>query len=411
MHSRSCGHEESARPPRKPPTRRSRLSPAAEDVLALQQSAGNAAVSRVIGSRDLALSSRARDRSRGQIGLRWKDPAAPLSAPVVQRDGTGLAGKKASKGYAKTISKRKAGWNTLSVLQRISALLDPANAQLAKVGVPAVSGVIDPLGAMHGTAERAAFNRGLWQVWFNPDYLGPNISDEEFGRIANTAYHECRHAEQTFRVARKLAAEGRDAPTIAGMIGIPQRQAQQAVDYPLPRKSKQEWAEAEAWQLNMEVGPGTVPTPSRADLVNAQKDTALAEYDTARGVWRTWEKLFNNDPAVDPAIKLWYDGEMLKPGGAARLKAAHENARTDYILKRERAKQAFLQYAMMPVEEDAWATGALIEAHLGLNPTTAKDELENLDADERTMVPVVLVALSTGSAKEQQLLSVLKGSV
>jgi hypothetical protein len=346
-----------------------------ETILWLQRTVGNAAVARMI------------------------------QGPVVQRDGTGLAGKKASKTYAKRVAKTRTGWDALTVLKRIDALLEPANEQLAKVGVPRVVGLVDPLGTMRGTADHAAFNRGLWQVWFNPDQLGPGVGEAQFARVANTVYHECRHAEQTFRVARKLATDGLEADEIATAISIPVPTARQAVDDPLPRKSKQEWAEASAWQYNMEVVEGT---QSRADLVNARKDTAMAEYDDARTVWRALRKLHDNDPTVSPVLKKWYDDELLKPGGAGRFKHTFDTARSEYIAKRERAKQAYLQYAQMPVEEDAWATGGLIQAHLGLDPSTAQEELANLDAEERTMTPVVLLALGSGSLKEQQLLSAIQ---
>jgi len=323
----------------------------------------------------------------------------------VQRDKTGLRGKKASKSYAKKVAAAESGWNNLTPLKRIAALLGPANDQLSKAKVPTVMGIIDPLGTMQGTATHASFNRALWQVWFNPAYLGPGITPAQFGRIANTVYHECRHAEQTFRVARKLAAEGRNPTEIAQMISISTEKAKEAADYPLPTKNKKEWEEAEAWQFNMVVVEGT---DSRADLVNAQQDAAMQAYGRARAVWRGWKQLYDNDPAVDPILKNLYDGELLKSGGAGRMKKASEISLDDYISKRERAKQAYRQYAMMPVEEDAWATGALIQKHLGLNPSTVEEELANLDSDERTMIPVVLLSLRSGSQKEQELLRVFE---
>src|SRR5262245_17758939 len=147
------------------------------DVLQLQHTINNRTVSRLLADRTQPHS------------------VAPV---VIQRKGeTGLAEKKRVKSYTKTILENRGGWDSMSQYARIAVLLESANAQLAKVGVPEVRGLIDPLNNMAGTADNAAFNRGTWNVFFNPDWLRPGLSFEEFGQLANTVYHECRHAEQT----------------------------------------------------------------------------------------------------------------------------------------------------------------------------------------------------------------------
>lgn len=99
---------------------------------------------------------------------------------------------------------------------------------------------------------------------------------------------------------------------------------------------------------------------------------------------------------------------MGKPGGRERLTKKSKDARAEYITKRERAKQAYLQYAMMPIEQDAWLTGGLVQQALGLEASKAEEELKNLDADERSMIPVLVLALSTGSHAEQHLVKKLQ---
>ncbi|MEV4755891.1 hypothetical protein AB0J86_12365 [Micromonospora sp. NPDC049559] len=370
-----------------------------ERILALQRAAGNRATVAALAGRDTA-------RTGGGV-------------LVLQRGGTGLAGEKVSKKYAKTVRGGFDRWAGLSLNERMSMLLEPAIAALAAAGVPRAPGVIDPTRKMTGTAEHAAFNRGLWQVWFNPDFLTGPVTPEEFGRCANTAYHECRHAEQVFRVARKLAGEGKGADVIAAAIQIPLNIAKEAVTRPLKAKEKAEWAEAERWQLNIEVGhDGQSP----ADLVNARKDQALIDYHQARSMWRAWQKVFDNAPTADPQLRNYFDSELLKPGGAARMKQLTEGLQDRYVRTRELAKQAYLQYAKMPVEEDAWATGGMIERHLNLKPATAEAELDNLDLDERTMTPIAQpgldnaqpdlggpeLDLSNLSAQEQILLAAMK---
>lgn len=342
-------------------------------VLALQRSAGNAAVARQIAQ--------------------------------LARDPTGLAGDKPTKSYVKAITKSKAGWDAMSQMQRMQSLLDPANAQLAKVGVPPVTGLLDPLGRMTD-ADNAAFLRGNWQVEFNPTYLGPGLSDEDFGRIANVAYHECRHAEQTFRVARKLAAEGVQPDQIALRLSIPKAVAKAASEDPLSqKKSKAEWAEADAWQLNIDKGD---ETESRADMVNAMKDKAMTDYGRARSLYRTYERLAADDPAMPQEARKKFKDQLQAPGGKENTEATRARLQAEYVKARELAKQKYLFYANMPVEADAWKTGGLIQKRLGLDPMVAEKELDNLDDDERTMIPVAMMAIMTsGSAQEKALAALL----
>ena len=61
----------------------------------------------------------------------------------------------------------------------------------------------------------------------------------------------------------------------------------------------------------------------------------------------------------------------------------------------------------MPLEQDAWATGGLVEKYLGLTPSTPDQELDHLDKDERSMIPIQFGAMAGGSAQERALAAVI----
>jgi len=321
---------------------------------------------------------------------------------------TGLADDKVAQQYAKAVVKSKASWAGLDAQRRMEALITPANDALAALGVPKVMPLIDPLGTMAGTANRASFSRGTWTMWFNTDLLGPLADDQDFGRRANTTYHEARHAEQSFRVARRLAGEGKSADVIAKTILIPATIAAAAQAKPLSAKQKDEWSEADAWLFNMQVD---ADGESRADQVNAVHTKVVKTYNEVRGVYRSIQRGANGAADADPAIVAIIDEQRKKPGGAQRLDELIAHWRDQYVFARERAKQGYLLYAKMPLEQDAWATGGLIEKHLGLPPSTPEQELNNLDADERIMIPAQIAPLVHGSDREKAVVAAISTSL
>jgi hypothetical protein len=107
-------------------------------------------------------------------------------------------------------------------------------------------------GALGAAAE---FDAGSWTMTINPDEFThrpdvatlDELTPDEAGLIAMTVYHEARHAEQHFRVARLLAGEHQDMPA-----DMDADAAEAAARLPLdPRTaSPQEVEEARAWRTN-----------------------------------------------------------------------------------------------------------------------------------------------------------------
>jgi hypothetical protein len=91
-----------------------------------------------------------------------------------------------------------------------------ANTELNLLGIPDVKVHVKNVGA--GGAA-AIFDHESWGMFINPDtfthrpdevkVLG-DLTDDEAAIIAMTVYHEARHGEQHFRIARLEAAEGKE---------------------------------------------------------------------------------------------------------------------------------------------------------------------------------------------------------
>jgi len=125
-----------------------------------------------------------------------------------------------------------------------------ANTELERLGVPDMKVRID-----HGGKGGAHFDAELWEMYIDADgfthrdgvtTLG-QLTEDEAAIIAMSVYHEARHAEQRFRVARLQAGEG--APL---GFRMDEDAAKAAAAKPLDKRATpaHELREAEAWRTN-----------------------------------------------------------------------------------------------------------------------------------------------------------------
>jgi hypothetical protein len=95
---------------------------------------------------------------------------------------------------------------------RLDALASAANAALSAVGVP-------EMGVALGGGLECQFNAGTWAMTLPRSFFG---TKPELGRmleVASTCYHESRHAEQYFNMARMMAGQGKSKPEIKTACG------------------------------------------------------------------------------------------------------------------------------------------------------------------------------------------------
>jgi hypothetical protein len=321
---------------------------------------------------------------------------------------TGLATNDMVKSYVDAVKNARKAWSTATADQRVGLLARPACDNLGKLGVPEVVSMVDPMGTMTNTDTVAAFNAGSWTTWFRYDAVAADVTDEQFWQLANSVYHEIRHAEQSFRVARKLAGENVDAAGIMTALGVRDTVAAKAVANRLPTdQNSAEWQEAKGWQLNMQRDANGI---SAGELVTQARDAAQQKYELARYRWRHFEWARDSDPRAEALIKTWYDTELKKANGKDTVHAFGIQYQREYAVGRELAKQHFLAYAKMPVEQDAWNVGGLVQTAMKLAPSTPEGQLEQFDKDQLARYSMGMVsALATGSDLERNLLKTLLG--
>lgn len=148
-----------------------------------------------------------RDLCDGQTGLASCDNVLPYTQTVQQYNNVCMA-----------------------PADRAQAMVNAANVALANDGVPL--NTLDPTGA-NGNAGQFAFRN--WNMQVDPTAFDDNniINPANAADAANTVYHEARHTEQWYEMARLRAGLGDSPAQIASTMGIPPNVAQQASSNPI----------------------------------------------------------------------------------------------------------------------------------------------------------------------------------
>jgi hypothetical protein len=132
----------------------------------------------------------------------------------------------------------------MSAEDRAAHVMARINEQLAALGVPHVGYDWD------AGNNAGQFNFDTWRMGLGRDAFDP-IHYESGGPAAeadllDTVYHEARHSEQWFRMARERAGLGASADQIVQVMGIPDWVAAYAVANPILQCDTSQY-EAEQW--------------------------------------------------------------------------------------------------------------------------------------------------------------------
>jgi outer membrane biosynthesis protein TonB len=115
--------------------------------------------------------------------------------------------------------------NLATPVERAVAIMEIINDHLTAVGVPTCAHEIAEL----GDSTAGKFHARLWTIRLNKNLLNqPSLTDRNVEDISVTAYHEARHAEQTFRTLRMKAGEKFSVFELITMIPVPPKIAQAA---------------------------------------------------------------------------------------------------------------------------------------------------------------------------------------
>ncbi len=164
-------------------------------MLALQQTAGNRAAARI-------LARRPKGSPPQQSGIRVDGPTEHFAEAALRFWSDPANAQRSVEDLANT-------------------LVDAANAELTKLKVRKVH-----LQWVKTTeARRGEFHADLWLLTLYPATIGidptakvGDLTADQVADLVRTVFHETRHAEQYFRVARVVAGEG-DAATAVDRIG------------------------------------------------------------------------------------------------------------------------------------------------------------------------------------------------
>ena len=179
-------------------------------------------------------------------GLIARDEAAPAGAPApapLPPDRTGIGASRSVYPFIDAAKKIEADWVALkNATARAKALGAAANVQLKAAGVPEVKVRVKKM------SNLGELDFATWTLDIGKDaFAKAAASRSEIGDAAETVYHEARHAEQWFRMARLQAGKGWNAWKIATKLGIPLKIAKAAVANPLAAGAGTEATEAGAW--------------------------------------------------------------------------------------------------------------------------------------------------------------------
>lgn len=152
-----------------------------------------------------------------------------------------------------------------------------------------------------------SFSSAAWTMKISTSIISKDsVTEAELGALSNTFYHEARHAEQVFRVARWMAGVGRSAKSIAVHLAIPGRIAKAAKDEPLDplgvldqllgddSKRAAEIAEARRWASSL--GPAGRQRYSR---VVAEMEAAEKAFNEALDAYQASQTEENRDKAKE----------------------------------------------------------------------------------------------------------------
>lgn len=152
--------------------------------------------------------------------------------------GFGLNTPAHEKQFAEGFKKLQKAWPHLTSAQRRQQIEDLANAQLHKGGVPRVGMVPKVMPTDYGQLDFTT-----WNLDINKKLLDGNaLPDAQAKELANTVYHESRHAEQWYLIAQQKAADlggaagqtpVQKALAIKNAMGIPAGVAADAQQHPL----------------------------------------------------------------------------------------------------------------------------------------------------------------------------------
>ena len=265
--------------------------------------------------------------------------------PVDTAKVTGIGTKVAIGRFVTAAKGVETEWGTLTPENRAKKMGDAANTELKTVSVPEAGVALKDLGA----STNGEFSFTTWGLDLGkPAFSKPSVTKDEAAGMADTVYHESRHCEQWFRMARLVAGEGKDADTISKKLFIPKRIAEEAVKQKFAADaSGQDVDEAKEWHKSV-YGTGSA---ERNKVLKALGTLATAQTAAL---------------ATTAAAEKAYKAAEADTSSTAEQKAALLQAWKDAYAAWQEAKRKrdenYQKYRDLSEEKDAWAVGGAVRA-------------------------------------------------
>jgi hypothetical protein len=258
-------------------------------------------------------------------------------------------------------------------------LMDKSNGQLI------LNGVLPPLDPpsfgpiLHGRA--GGFTHKTWTVDLDlakiaGHPLSTKIKDltaEQVAEVAGVCYHEARHAEQAFLVARVVASKAqgkKDAKAIAAELVIPEFAANAAVNSTEPLPGKDSMAQIEQWSALGESGKHHGYWDWN-EIFRGYVRNVIASFPKPQpeGV----DKIFTAWAALTPTIANWRKDSM--PPLEAKIGK----------LTRARARDAVDKQVLRDAEKIRAGIQKVIKADKALSDEVAKFRARQAKASEKPL--------------------------
>lgn len=265
-------------------------------------------------------------------------------------DGTGMASRVAIDRFIVAAKKTKKDWGTLDKNARARRYTDAANGELGKTGAPALGPSVKDIGSANGELDFTAWKLDVSERLMNRSA----ITDDEAASVADTIYHEARHGEQWYRMARLLAGKGKNAAAIRKEMFVPDKVAKAAEKDPLKGNSV-EAKEAAAWHRSV-YGSGA----KKRNEVLKSLGPLRAKVVAARKTYKNAVRDLRTASVIDPQAGLVTQGLAVARVSLATLKAVQ--AQISLRMAEAAFGKAYQAYRNLPEEVDAWKAGGRVEA-------------------------------------------------
>jgi len=282
--------------------------------------------------------------------------------------GQGMSAQTEVDAYAKEMAALQADWGGLTPEQRLAKMQSIVGNQAKVAGFPQPQVV---RGEDLGKGRNGELRFRDWQVAINPALLDAKVFDaRQAAALGGTLFHEVRHAEQWFLMARRQAAEGLESRAIREQLNLPPRIADAASRVPL-NGADTRLACADALHTSVygrssahrgttlkDLAELSVTVQSDA-VANNQALAALAKARLGATADKTaFEALKARVPSADAVelqnsfLKAQYSAERLSLAQEA-CTAAYAKAKASY----EAHQATYAAYRSLPEEADAWDAG------------------------------------------------------